>query len=84
MFETTIHDCSEELRFEKKIAEASAVNTNVGTFLVGLVVRWCEVTFGSGRVSVGRRRCWHWGSVITDFLIGIIDKIFFVVRHPFF
>src|SRR4051812_34479794 len=80
MFKTTVHDGPQELWFQQEITEAGAVNSDIGTFLVGLVGGRSEVPF-FGVAVAGRWSCNSWGGFSAEFLIGVVDEIFLVVGH---
>lgn len=79
MLETAVGDSPEELWLQQEIPESGGMDADIAALLICVTSRNCQVAF-LGR-SIGGR-CWLCCScfVRLEFLIGVVDEIFFV-RH---
>ena len=78
MLEAAVRDSTHDLWIQEKVTESGRMNADIASLFIDIPARDSEVSlFGS--ICFRSGWCWH-GVVCLDFLIGVVDEIFFV-RH---
>lgn len=72
MFETAVRDGSDQFRLEQEVVEARRVDGGIRSLRLDLTGRGGLLAVGGDCASVG--------IIVLDFIVGVVDEIFFV-RH---